>query len=85
MLSMNYFPSLKFESLILCELMTMHERYMGPTSNVLTAGAVNRRDIWSSREEAYRLLKSRPAFKAWDDRVLKIFVVGVFGRESVQG
>lgn len=74
-LSMNYFPSLKFESLILCEHMTLGQKYSGKTSVTLANGAVNRRDIWPSREEAYKLLKARPAWKSWDDRVLKIFVV----------
>lgn len=73
---MNYFPSLKFESLILCEHMTLGQKYSGKTSATLSNGAVNRRDIWPSREEAYKLLKARPAWKSWDDRVLKIFVVG---------
>lgn len=53
----------------------MAEKYMGKPSAMLVGGAVNRRDIWASREEAYRLLKARPAWKVWDDRVLKIFVV----------
>ncbi|RDB28270.1 Abhydrolase domain-containing protein mpaH [Hypsizygus marmoreus] len=73
-LSLGYSPTIKFESLILCELMSMAQRYTGKPSSMLVNGAVNRRDIWPTREDAYKLLKSRPAWKAWDDRVLRIFV-----------
>lgn len=69
---MNYFPSLKFEGLILCEYMTLAKKYTGAVK--LASGSVNRRDIWPSREEAYKLLKARPAWKVWDDRVLQIYV-----------
>lgn len=48
---------------------------MGKPAAMLVRGAENRRDIWASREEAYKVLKSRPAWKAWDDRVLRQFVV----------
>jgi hypothetical protein len=54
----------------------MAQRYMNGSSNVLVDGSINRRDIWASREDAYKLLKARSAWKVWDDRVLKIFVVG---------
>ena len=77
MLSLGYSPTLKFESLIVCELMSMHPRYAEETQRVLVKGAINRRDIWPSREEAYKTLKSRGVWKAWDDRVLRIFVVCV--------
>jgi hypothetical protein len=43
--------------------------------NILAKGSVNRRDIWVSKEEAYKVFKSRGAWKVWDDRVLKSFVV----------
>ncbi|KAG6901619.1 hypothetical protein C0995_009959 [Termitomyces sp. Mi166 len=75
LLSLGYSPKLKFESFILCELMSTNPKFMGGPSQMLVKGAVNRRDIWPSYEEAYKLLKSRPAWKVWDDRVLKIFVV----------
>lgn len=74
LLSLGYSPSIKFECLILCELIIMAQRYVDKLSDMLVSGAVNRRDIWPSREEAYKSLKARPAWKAWDDRVLKIFV-----------
>ncbi|KAG6867691.1 hypothetical protein C0993_012326 [Termitomyces sp. T159_Od127] len=74
LLSLGYSSNLKFESLIFCELMSMNPKFMKEPANMLTKGAINRRDTWSSHEEAYKLLKSRPAWKIWDDRVLKIFV-----------
>ena len=55
--------------------MAMEKRFSGKQSKMLIGGAVSRRDIWPSREEAYSLLKARPSWKVWDDRVLKIFVV----------
>ncbi|KAG6817019.1 hypothetical protein H0H87_000641 [Tephrocybe sp. NHM501043] len=73
-LSLGYSTKLKFESLILCELMSMHVKFTGKPAEMLESGSINRRDIWPSSEEAYRLLKSRPAWKVWDDRVLRIFV-----------
>ena len=79
LLSLGYSPTLKFECLILCELMSMAQPFIGKPSSMLVSGAVNRRDTWSSREEAYRLLKAR-SWKMWDDRVLKIFVVGPIKR-----
>jgi len=57
----------------------MGKFYFDKLSQTLIDGAVNRRDIWPSSEEAYKVLKARPAWKAWDDRVLKIFVVSVMG------
>ncbi|KAF8878111.1 Alpha/beta hydrolase fold-1 [Infundibulicybe gibba] len=73
-LALTFTPAIKFNSLILCEPMAMHQRFTGKPSEMLIGGAAKRRDIWPSREEAYRLLKSRPAWKVWDDRVLRIFV-----------
>ncbi|KAG6810634.1 hypothetical protein H0H92_011039 [Tricholoma furcatifolium] len=74
MLSLGYSSKLKFESLILCELMSMHERFAAKAAEMLINGGSNRRDIWPSFEEAYKVLKSRAAWKVWDDRVLRIFV-----------
>jgi hypothetical protein len=57
--------------------MAMAQRFIDKPSQGLVAGATNRRDIWASPEDAYKSLKARPAWKVWDDRVLKIFVVSV--------
>jgi len=42
-------------------------------SDVLERGALTRRDIWASKDEAYNVLKERKRFKVWDPRVLRIF------------
>ncbi|KAG6853401.1 hypothetical protein C0991_004734 [Blastosporella zonata] len=68
LLSLGYSSKLRFESLILCELMAMHPKFVGKPSEMLIGGAKSRRDIWPSAEEAYKLLKGRPAWKIWDDR-----------------
>ncbi|KAG6823168.1 hypothetical protein H0H92_011176, partial [Tricholoma furcatifolium] len=52
----------------------MNPKYLKNASTTFAAGAANRRDTWSSREEAYKQLKSRQPWKGWDDRVLRIFV-----------
>lgn len=45
---------------------------------VLSEGSKGRRDIWSSKEDAYATLKSRPAWEIWDDRVLRLYAVRRF-------
>ncbi|KDR77355.1 hypothetical protein GALMADRAFT_246742 [Galerina marginata CBS 339.88] len=72
-LSLGYYPKINFASLILCEVMILPEKYMGE-NNFLAGGSEKRRDIWPSKEEAYKLLKSRGTWKSWDDRILKIYV-----------
>lgn len=41
----------------------------------LVGGAENRRDVWSSRENAWEVFRSRRSWQAWDERILKIYVV----------
>lgn len=74
LLAQTYGPNLKFESMILVELMSVERRFMEKPSGMLLKGAVSRRDVWSSKEEAYQWMKSRPAWKVWDDQVLRRFV-----------
>ncbi|KAL1743644.1 Alpha/beta hydrolase fold-1 [Schizophyllum fasciatum] len=72
-LSLTFAPRITYHSLILVEPMVMnHEAAAGP-HQFLVNGARNRRDIWPSRPEAYKLLKSR-SWKTWDDRVVRRFV-----------
>ncbi|KIM38787.1 hypothetical protein M413DRAFT_237250 [Hebeloma cylindrosporum] len=75
-LSRGYYPKIQYASLILCEVMTMAPRFQSadPGKSNLFLGAQKRRDIWPSAEEAYRFMKSRPTWKVWDDRVLRIYV-----------
>lgn len=73
--ALTFQPRIKFEALILVDLMTMNKDAMDKPGDMLVNGAINRRDIWPSRDEAYKLLKARPAWRVWDDRVLRIYVV----------
>ena len=59
-LSLDYFPSIEgiFSSGILVEPMIMNEKAGRLALAVFTANSVARRDIWPSREEAYKLLNS---------------------------
>ncbi|KAF7358637.1 AB hydrolase-1 domain-containing protein [Mycena sanguinolenta] len=72
--ALTYQPELEPEFLIMVDIMglTTHARPMVEKS--LTEGSSRRRDIWPSRAEAYRLLRERPLWRTWDDRVLRIFV-----------
>ncbi|KAF9492694.1 hypothetical protein BDN71DRAFT_1451172 [Pleurotus eryngii] len=72
-LSTTYHPRVKYSLLHLVEPMIL------PTSppgipNVLEAGAVKRRDIWPSKEEAMKAFNSRPSWQVWDPRILQTYV-----------
>ncbi|KAF7371109.1 AB hydrolase-1 domain-containing protein [Mycena sanguinolenta] len=73
-LALTYQPQLKPDFLIMVEMMGIHANDVPALMKSLTEGSATRRDIWPSRAEAYRLLKARPAWRVWDDRVLQIFV-----------
>ncbi|KAF9037381.1 alpha/beta-hydrolase [Hymenopellis radicata] len=73
LLSMTFQPAIRFEKLILVEIMTMNQVAAG-TATFLADGSAKRRDIWPSKEEAYKLLKARSPWKGWDDRVLRIYI-----------
>jgi hypothetical protein len=53
----------------------MPREYTGPAGNMLSSGAEKRRDTWPSKEEAYKIMKSRGVWSTWDDRVLRLFIV----------
>ncbi|PFH48514.1 hypothetical protein AMATHDRAFT_149724 [Amanita thiersii Skay4041] len=72
-LTHGYFPLVKFSALVLVEPMLMTKWFMETKHLGLGSGASNRRDIWPSKEEAYKIMKSK-SFKHWDDRVLRIYV-----------
>ena len=78
---MNFFPKVAFEAIVLVEIMTWNKEILpgGWTleTNFLARGAASRRDIWASKEDAYKVFKSRAAWKVWDDRVLRIYVVSL--------
>ncbi|KAI0634069.1 alpha/beta-hydrolase [Trametes polyzona] len=76
-LSQTYQPPLPYVSVILVDPMLIPP----PTDpsapeprNMLLEGAEKRRDIWPSRAEALAQFSSRPAWKAWDPRVLRLYV-----------
>ncbi|KAJ3554135.1 hypothetical protein NM688_g3260 [Phlebia brevispora] len=74
MLVDTYMPQITFSSLILVDPMLLRKPLPEERELDLETGAVKRRDIWPSREEALSALQSRPSFKIWDPRILKIFV-----------
>lgn len=74
MLSTTFFPRIPYAAIHLVEPMLVHNRYeISP--NKLELGAVSRRDIWPTHEDAYRSLKSRAAFREWADTELRNYVV----------
>ncbi|KAJ7099440.1 Alpha/beta hydrolase fold-1 [Mycena belliarum] len=73
-LALTYQPAIEPECLVMIEMMGINAQAVPGLMKVLTEGAAARRDVWPSRAEAYRALKARPAWRAWDDRVLRIFV-----------
>lgn len=76
-MSTVFHPKIQFEAIIAVELMSMNQAAMAASAGFLWKGAEKRRDIWPSTDQAYEILKSRKAWKIWDDRVLKIYVVSV--------
>ncbi|TRM66988.1 Alpha/beta hydrolase fold-1 [Schizophyllum amplum] len=72
-LSLTYFPRIPYHALVLVEPMVMNREAAEGPHEFLVNGARNRRDVWPSKPEAYKLLKSR-GWKSWDDRVLRLFV-----------
>ncbi|KAJ7224751.1 Alpha/beta hydrolase fold-1 [Mycena rebaudengoi] len=74
LLALTHQPQLEPECLILIEIMAMSKSAAPAMKKFLAGGSANRRDMWASREEAYKLFKSRPAWKVWDDRVLRLYV-----------
>ncbi|KAL7284566.1 hypothetical protein ACG7TL_001858 [Trametes sanguinea] len=76
-LSQTYHPTLPYISTILVDPMLLPPSSEPPTGgprNGLLEGAEKRRDIWPSRAEAWAQFSSRPAWRAWDERVLKLYV-----------
>ncbi|KAI0654112.1 alpha/beta-hydrolase [Cubamyces menziesii] len=78
-LSHTYQPPLPYVSVVLVDPMLLpswvdSSPSNGGTRNILLEGAEKRRDIWPSREEAWQQFTSRPAWKIWDERVLKLYV-----------
>ncbi|KAJ6590066.1 Alpha/beta hydrolase family-domain-containing protein [Mycena vulgaris] len=73
-LALTYQPVLQPDFLVMIDMMGIHAGAVPALMKLLTEGSMGRRDVWPSRAEAYRLLKARSAWRAWDDRVLSVFV-----------
>jgi hypothetical protein len=56
--------------------MFLHPDFAETTWEFLLEGAVRRRDVWSSREEADKLFRDR-SYKSWDPRVIDLYVVRI--------
>ena len=54
--------------------MFLHPDFMDRIGKVLPEGAIKRRDVWPSREEAKKLFRER-SFKSWDPRAIDLYVV----------
>ncbi|KAG6877792.1 hypothetical protein C0993_003886 [Termitomyces sp. T159_Od127] len=69
-----------FSSLILIDPIIIKPTGTGGSLNesglksTLVLGALTRRDTWSSREEAFRILSESPFFGAWDPAALKVYI-----------
>ncbi|KAF7358634.1 CCHC-type domain-containing protein [Mycena sanguinolenta] len=72
--ALSYRPELEPQFLIMVDIMGLTTEAAPLIQSSLIRGSTNRRDIWPSRAEVYRLLKTRPFWRMWDDRVLRIFV-----------
>lgn len=71
-LTMGYNPQLKWDRVVLCDLMCMPDSFGGKARDFLVQSALRRRDTWKDREEALTsLAKGRGR---WDKRVLEGYV-----------
>ncbi|CAA7261886.1 unnamed protein product [Cyclocybe aegerita] len=73
-LTLGYTPPRPFRSFILVEPMIMAPAFGSGAVRMLVSGGEKRRDIWPSRAEAYALLRARGTWKAWDERVLRLYM-----------
>ena len=56
--------------------MFLHPDITDRIVTILPEGAIRRRDVWSSREEANKLFRER-SFKSWDPRAIELYVVRI--------
>ncbi|KAH9968080.1 Alpha/beta hydrolase fold-1 [Russula dissimulans] len=71
-LSGTMYPSVQWSSVILVEPMYVGPHFIQQESTSWVDGARRRRDVWSSREEAYQQFRER-SFKSWNPRVIDIY------------
>ncbi|THH11139.1 hypothetical protein EW146_g8142 [Bondarzewia mesenterica] len=73
-LAAHAIPSL-FSDLVLIDPVIIPSGYdRSENLRTLVLGAISRRETWSSREEAHRLLSASPFFGRWDPEVLKVYI-----------
>ena len=70
-------PALPFQSIILVEPMLSPNgpEVLETLRFNMVRGAYERRDVWSSREAAMKMMKEHGRASNWDPRVLEIYVV----------
>lgn len=72
-LTRTMYPFVSWSAAILVEPMMVHRDNFTGKNQFLVQGALKRRDVWSSREEAHNFLRER-SLKSWDPRVADIYV-----------
>jgi len=68
-----FYPVVKFDSLVFVEPMLTTTRHVTGRKLGLDDGALARRDFWESKEEAWTSFSTK-GMKAWDKRVVTLFV-----------
>lgn len=77
LLSLTFTQPPPWRSIIMVDPMLLSEYFERATGpHFLLNGAQTRRDIWPSKEEAYKIFEGRSSYANWDRRVLKAFCVG---------
>ena len=75
-LTRTVYPFVPWSTAILVEPMFLHPDITDRIVTILPEGAIRRRDVWSSREEANKLFRER-SFKSWDPRAIELYVVRI--------
>jgi hypothetical protein len=83
-LTRTMYPFVSWSSAILVEPMFLHPDLANGAAKFLMEGAIKRRDVWSSREEAEKLFRER-SFKSWDPRVVDLHVVRIHPMSDTSG
>lgn len=74
LLTLTFPNAPRWKALVLVEAMILPKwAQTGPSD--LADLTLTRRDMWPSKEEAYKVMSEREAFKPWDRRVLRIYCV----------
>ncbi|KAI9464011.1 Alpha/beta hydrolase fold-1 [Lactarius psammicola] len=71
--ALTMYPFVSWSTVILVEPMIVHRNNFTGKNQFLLKGALKRRDMWSSREEARKFLRER-SLNSWDPRVVDIYI-----------